>query len=98
MWRCYLQEKRELPGLGSQPYNSILKQKRSFGEDEGRIRIALVINGSLNLYSTRDEASMFPGITLKKHKYEAKVLQVQRKNERKKEIENKQINEETKMC
>ena len=69
----------KLPGLGSQPYNSTLKQIWSFGEDNGLIRTTLVIKGSLNLYSTRDEASLFPGITLKQDKYKAKVLQVQGK-------------------
>ena len=101
----YLQKKSKLPGLGSQPYNSTLKQIGSFGEDDGLIRTTLVIKGSLNLYFTRDEASLFPRISLKKDKFKAKVRQVQgKKRERKKERgkerkkESKQINGERKMC
>ena len=81
-------EKSKLPGLGSQPYNSTLKQIRSFAEDDGLIiRAMLAMKGSLNLYSTRDEASLFPGISFKKDKFKAKVLQVKgkKKEERKKE-------------
>ena len=44
----------------------------------------LAMKGSLNLYSTRDEASLFPGISLKKGNFNAKGLQVQGK---KREIE-----------
>ena len=99
-------QKSKLPGLGSQPFNSTLKQIRSFAEDDGLIiRAMLAMKGSLNLYSTRDEASLFPGISFKKDKFKAKVLQVKgkrkKKRERKKERgkekkkESKQINGET---
>ena len=101
--RYYLQKKSKLPGLGSQPYNSALKQIGSFGEDDGLIRTTLVIKGSLNLYSTRDEASLFPGISFKKDKFKAKVLQVKgkkkeeerkKKGKREREKERKQTNKQ----
>ena len=67
----------------------------------------LAMKGSLNLYSTRDEASLFPGISLKKEttltlrgfKFKGK-REKEKKKEREKgsKKESKQINEETKMC
>ena len=53
---------KKIPGVGSQPFNSILRQIDSVAIVRGSILTILVTKGSLNLYFTIDDASLFASI------------------------------------
>ena len=57
-----LAQDKNIPGVGSQPYNSILMQIDSVAVVRGSILTISVTKGSLNLYFTIDDASLFASI------------------------------------